>query len=259
MARSEADKLQSAYRFLLSDLMPFGRNARIQLEHGGVNDSAEHYETVTFWYGLPAASLIKTDEIDIGNEESEQEHGYFSPEASARTELTSRFEWGPDTLDGIEIYPAHTEDGRTTVGTSEFTLQIDPENVGVMLRRTLDYGFPNQRAIVAVADASEPNSALKDSDFEPAGIWYLAGSNLPVFSDPPDELGAAEHVLRESNRRFRDDEFLLPRALTRGRSAIRVRVTFTPVKTPLFPGHPVAPLAWSELGYSAYSFVLPKL
>jgi len=45
--------------------------------------------------------------------------------------------------------------------------------------------------------------------------------------------------------------------LTRGRSAIRVRVRFTPVEIPLFPGHPLPELAWSELGYTAYCWVLP--
>jgi hypothetical protein len=43
-------------------------------------------------------------------------------------------------------------------------------------------------------------------------------------------------VVQTSNRRFGDDEFLLPRQLTAGRSSIRVRVKFTPVATPLFPG-----------------------
>ena len=37
------DKIHSAYRFLLSDLIPFGRNARFTLEHGGANESDEHY------------------------------------------------------------------------------------------------------------------------------------------------------------------------------------------------------------------------
>ena len=45
-AVSEEDKIESAYRFLLADLMPFGRNAVIRLEHGGNNESTEHYETV---------------------------------------------------------------------------------------------------------------------------------------------------------------------------------------------------------------------
>ena len=46
---SPEDNVETAYRFLLADLMPFGKNARIQLEHGGVNESTQHYETVTYW------------------------------------------------------------------------------------------------------------------------------------------------------------------------------------------------------------------
>jgi len=72
-------------------------------------------------------------------------------------------------------------------------------------------------------------------------------------------LGATQHVVQTSNRRFRDDEFLLPRALTSGRSEIRVRAKFTPVPVPLFPGAPLSELAWSELRYDAYCFVVPDV
>jgi hypothetical protein len=95
------DRIESAYRFLLADLMPFGRNAVIRLEHGGEDRSTEHYETVTYWYGLPAASLIKTDELAVGDEKSEARHHYLSQEASKPYSLTSRYEWGPDTFHGI--------------------------------------------------------------------------------------------------------------------------------------------------------------
>jgi hypothetical protein len=37
-----------------------------------------------------------------------------------------------------------------------------------------------------------------------------------------------------------------------------VRVRFTPVSIPLYPGYPVPELAWSEMRYSAYSYVMPK-
>jgi hypothetical protein len=57
----------------------------------------------------------------------------------------------------------------------------------------------------------------------------------------------------------RDDEFLVPRDLTQGRSTIRVRVKFTPVKIPLFPGEPLPELAWSEIRYDTYCFILPKV
>jgi hypothetical protein len=36
-----------------------------------------------------------------------------------------------------------------------------------------------------------------------------------------------------------------------------VRVKFTPVAVPLFPGYPLAELAWSEIRYDAYCFVMP--
>jgi len=30
------------------------------------------------------------------------------------------------------------------------------------------------------------------------------------------------------------------------------------VRRPLFPGYPIAPLAWSEIRYDAYCYVMPK-
>jgi hypothetical protein len=257
-ARSDLDNIQSAYRFLLADLMPFGTNARIQFEHGADNRSTEHYETVTYWYGVPSPSLVKTDDLKIGDAESEKSHQYVSPDASSPYEITSRYEWGPDTIDGSEIFAAHTERGCTTKGTSEFTVALRPDNHGVLLRRTLDYAFPNQRAEVEVTDASG-RVTQSNAQWRPAGIWFLAGSNTCVYSNPKDELGATQHVVQTSNRRFRDDEFLIPRELTRGRSRIRIRVKFTPVDTPLFPGHPLPELAWSEIGYSVYCFVMPQV
>ncbi len=64
-------------------------------------------------------------------------------------------------------------------------------------------------------------------------------------------------MVQTSNRCFRDDEFIVPRVLTAGLSAIRIRVQFTPVRRPLFPGRPLADLAWSEIRYSVYCFVMP--
>ncbi len=245
VAIAPEDKIESSYRFLLADLFPFGKNARIQLEHGGTDESTQHYETVAFWYGLPAPSLIQTDRLLIADLASARAHRYNSPDASAPYEITSRYEWGPDTVKGREIYPAETARGRTTKTYSEFTLKIDPHNLGVLLRRKLDYAFPNQRAEVFV-------------NGQQAGVWYLAGSNTCVFSSPRAELGTTGHTVETSNRRFREDEFLIPRRLTAHRSSIRVRVQFTPVSIQLFPGRPFPDLAWSEIAYTAYCFVMPK-
>jgi hypothetical protein len=81
-AGTRRTKIHSAYRFLLSDLMPFGKERpSFTLEHGGLNQSTEHYRTVAYWYGAPAASLVKTDELDIGDAASEERARYVSPEA----------------------------------------------------------------------------------------------------------------------------------------------------------------------------------
>ncbi|MGV3774693.1 MAG: DUF2961 domain-containing protein [Verrucomicrobiales bacterium] len=458
-AKNDEDKIHSAYRFLLGDLMPFGKNARIHLEHGGINQSTEHYQTVAFWYGAPAASLVKTDELKLGDPESEKQHGYLSPTASEPYEMTSRYELGADTylkgypapkanpenfvefefeaeanvpyyiwtrgkavnpheltdafwlqfnddigtdkmgesyqsdrgfgnwldrhpvdvyawssalpqdppkqitfqkagkqrvriqprhpqhliqtiwlsasqkelpsdktrlpsvqsdskeivlrpenaskvqglckivrdetagsvqalqIDGegetliypdpfrsrsepltvelsgsnvVVAHPPHTDKGRKMTGTSEFILKLQPNNLGAMLRRKLDYQYPNQRARVFIADASHPVKAGEEPAWKEAGIWYLAGGNTYIYSDPVGELGETLHHVQTSNRRFRDDEFLVPRSLTEGRSAIRVKIEFTPVQRPLFPGKPLPELAWSEIRYDAYCFVMPN-
>jgi hypothetical protein len=253
-AGNPADLVESAYRFLLADLMPFGKRAVIRLEHGGENQSTEHYEAVTYWYGRNRATLQLTDSLQIGDAGSETAHDYVSPAASAPYAIESRYEWGPDTVNGRVIFPAHADRGRTTAGTSEFTVKLDPANLGVLLRRKLDYAFPNQRAEMSIARVT----AGRAGPFVPAGIWFLAGSNTCIFSTPADELGAPWHELRVSNRRFRDDEFLIQRALTAGCGEIRVRVRFTPVAIPLFPGHPLPELAWSEIRYDAYSILAPQ-
>jgi hypothetical protein len=250
-AVNEEDKIESEYRYLLADLMPFGKNAQIHLEHGAVNDSTDHYETIAYWYGLPSASLVQTDALQIGDLADEHAHAYNSPQASAPYAISSRYEWGVDHLNGKEIFPETTDHGRTTRTTSEFRMHIRPDNLGVMLRRKLDYSYPDQRAEVYIADSPKGN-------WKSAGMWYLAGSNTVVYSNPKQELGATVHGVETSNRRFRDDEFLIGRDLTRGKKAIWVRIKFTPVNRPLFPGHPLAEQAWSEIKYTAYSFVTPQ-
>ena len=64
----------------------------------------------------------------------------------------------------VAANPTHTDRGRKTRGASEFTLKVDPKNVGVLLRRKLDYQFPNQRAEVFIADVGTDK-------WQPAGAW----------------------------------------------------------------------------------------
>jgi len=267
-AKNPKDLIHSAYRFLLADLMPFGNRAVIRLEHGGENLSTEHYETVTYWYGLPAPSLVKTDELNVGDLASEKAHNYVSPQASAVETIVSRYEWGIDSLPkkawgnldiskipgfipGKEIYPALEENGRYTKGSSEFTVKINPKNKGLLLRRTLDYSIPNQKAEVYVSNKEGNNWKF-------AGIWYLAGSNTCIYSNPPGELDKRLYNVQTSNRRFRDDEFMIPGDLTQGASSVRIRIKHIPVERELLPGKSFPKeSAWSELRYRVYSYVMP--
>ena len=112
--------------------------------------------------------------------------------------VSSRYEWGIDSfpqinrnilpelkeLEGTEVYPQHEENGRIANGISEFTVSLSPENVGVMLRRTLDYSFPNQTSEVFV----EEKISAQKSQWIKVGTWYLAGSNTFVYSDPKGEM-----------------------------------------------------------------------
>jgi hypothetical protein len=250
-AANAEDLVESAYRYLLSDAMPFGRNARIQLEHGAVDDSTEHYRTVALWYGLPGASLVQTDALHVGDLADEARHRYVSPDASAVETLTSRYEWGVDHVGAAETYPATTDTGRHTTGTSEFTIALTPKNYGVLLRRKLDYLYPDQRAVVSVAD---------DRDGAPwvvASTWYVAGGSTVLYANAWSETGTDPGTVESSPHRWRDDELLLPRQLTEGRTSVRVRVAFAPANQPLRPGDTPATQAWSEYRYTAYCWVLP--
>jgi hypothetical protein len=243
---SAVDGIESAYRHLVGDAMPFGRRALIQLEHGGLDESGEHYTTVAYWYGHPGACLVLSDQLHVGDAADEQRHAYRSPDASPPESLSSRYELGVSA-------PESGDTGRHTKGVSEFRLAIDPQNVGVLLRRKFDQRSPNQRALVEVAD-DDPAAP-----FVRAGVWSTPGSDMVVYSNPPDELGGPAAFVETSNRRWREDEFLIARALTEGRKAIRVRVTYTPRNLPLLPGDAVLDQSWSEYRYWAYSWRFPPV
>ena len=253
-AKNDEDKIESAYRFLLADLMPFGKNAVIRLEHGGENESTEHYQTVTYWYGLPAASLVKTDELQIGDAESEKEHAYVSQRCfrALRNHFALRMGTG---------LVARERD----LSTAD---RQRPQDARALRNSSCNW-IPRTSASCFGANSiiNSPINAPKSSSPTPKlvrrngkrrgpGISRAATrASIPIRRP---ELGATEHNVQTSNRRFRDDEFLIPRKLTEGKKAIRVKVQFTPVNRPLFPGQPVPELAWSEIRYDAYCFVMPN-
>jgi hypothetical protein len=272
-SKSPRDLVNSAYRFLLADLFPFGNHAVIGLEHGGGNTSKDHYSGVAYWYGSPSPTLVLTDELNVCDEGDAKQHGYQSPTAERPYKLTSRYEWGPDhdlpawwndeeeqAHGARQFYPAEEDTVRIMRGTSEFTVQLDPDNLGVLLRRKLDYQYPNQRAQVSIKPADS------DMPWRYVGDWYTAGSNTCVHSRPTGEnfskaeLAATEHNVITSNRRWRESEFLLPRSVTRNVQRLAIRIEHVPINRPLYPGHSFPTKnAWSESRYWVYCYRLPTL
>ncbi|MFO7922170.1 MAG: DUF2961 domain-containing protein [Bacteroidales bacterium] len=106
----------------------------------------------------------------------------------------------------------------------------------------------------------------ENDDWNYVGTWYTAGSNTCVFSWPEGqsfteaELAPAEHNIITSNRRWREEEFIISSMNTQGADKIDIKLEFVPDNTDLFPGNPFpAPSAWSESRYWIYSYVLPDL
>jgi hypothetical protein len=100
-----------------------------------------------------------TDEIDIGNLESEIAHSYFIHPLSWSGSLNS------------EYAKSHTDKGRAHKGFSEFNLQIDPSAEEFKLLRRMDFGVANQKARVFVNGRE-------------AGIWFTEGmSNQYRWAD----------------------------------------------------------------------------
>ena len=204
------------YRLLIADSIPFNRHAVIRWGHGVLDLSTAAYRAAVFWYGTPAQTALLSDTLEVGDAASAAAHAYHATDAR-RYGLRAAYAYAPRS-------PASSAHGVSMTGSSTFRLALDSHNSGAFLRRTFDYGMPNQRAAIYV-----------DGRF--AGTWYSAGS----------VQGRDLHGLE---RRWRDEEFPLPPALTAGKSAITVRVQYLPTTDP--PDR-----AWTEFSYRIYSLVVP--
>ncbi len=163
---------QSAYRIFFGEAYVFDNEIEMNFEctNGG---SAE---SVIYYYLSPAGpSLNLTDEIDIGNPDSEQEHAYKIQEETWSGTQTSAY-------DGFEKDPDYfglTDDGRAYRGSVEFVVDISPQNRGVMLRKRLNCyrnwlqtgrvyvdGLEMEKPWhIATFDRSQENQAWMDTDY----------------------------------------------------------------------------------------------
>ncbi len=174
-----------AYRLMLADAVPFSSSITFGVEHGGTDDVPAVYGSTAYWYARPRAAMRQTDALTVGDTASEQAHGYTPADPGTASTLTSTHEGN----DGLQI--PETASLRDTSAPVAFRLAIDPDNGGVVLRRTSDQLVSYQAAEV-----------------------YVNGQDAGEWLEP---LGNQYH-------RWLDDIFQLPASLTAGRSALQLRL-----------------------------------
>jgi len=173
------------YRMHIGDLVPFFSEARLGIEHDMKNmDTTDAHSSVAYFYRRLEPLLRLSDEMDLSDPLSRTAHQYQARDATPTTEITSGFE-GDD--DNVTI----TDQGYSVQTESEFLVQIDPLNTGVLLRRQFDQYDGRQRADVYV-------------DGRPAGVWY------DVYENP--------------DLRWAESDFLLPPSLTGNKDRILIRI-----------------------------------
>jgi hypothetical protein len=172
------------YRFHYSDVIPFYKRGVFGIEHGGTNDHSSDYYSVAYYYVKSIQTAIPTDTLELGDSTSMANHSYTAHSSATTAGKTYYFEGDFDTSPVSSIGYYHQE-------SSDFTLNIDPENEGVRLLRLFDYSEENQSADIYVDDSL-------------VGTWYSAGSN--------------------EYKKWREEFFLIPKSLTNGKSQITIHI-----------------------------------
>ena len=193
----------------MGDCYPFGSSFRMTVEGGSGRRGRRNDRRagIVFWYGNTEPAMTLTDFLDVGDPDSESRHGYTAP-VSDKWNLTSSLE---GEFDNVSI----TDSGRTLQGPSQFTVQIAPENQGVLLRRRSDQMKRGQRARVSV-----------DGERIAERAWIV-----------PD---------RNPHSRWLEDEFVIPSSYTEGKRKIGIRIE------PVRDGDE-GPLNWNESLYWVFS------
>lgn len=180
-----ADYCVAVYRIMLADAIGYHSGIRFGIEHGKRNMVQPDYSSTAFLYTQPDAGISAGDDVSPTDPVNRVLHGYTDSDATDQL-LVSEYEGTQDTLPVVGSV-------RTTQGAIAFHVQIDPDNHGVLLRRTSDQATGFQSVDVAV-------------DGVPAGNWLQPRSNTV--------------------HRWLDDTYLVPQSVTAGKA--QVTVTLTP-------------------------------
>ena len=210
----------TAYRFHILDYVPFLNSIKLTQDHarGFTHDRDGTFLSAVYYYHNPKKFLELTDTIDVGKPDSESAHKYRVDSTEGKTRLqtdTAGYEGNFNEL--------ITDEGRWTDKGSSFTVKISPDNDGVRLRRRINQMAYHQEADVYV-------------DGTLAGTWFEQGANIVLNYDHQGYRDLVKKYFSQKNQevpiwqngtmpsKFRDTEFEIPAALTKGKKKLAVKL-----------------------------------
>lgn len=179
-----------AYRFHLSDIIPFSESIQFGLEKGPNNNVPGRYCSVTYFYKSPDTrpGIIMVADLDVGDRWSEELYSYAPPADSVAVSN----EWQ---YVGDSSFLLIVDQGLSFTGAVEFVTPVLQPNAGMLLRRRMDHGTGERlKADVFV-------------DGEYAGIWYEPDLNF---------VG--------TQNRWHDSEFMIRPDLVSTQAFARIRI-----------------------------------
>ncbi|KKC06686.1 DUF2961 domain-containing protein [Mycobacterium nebraskense] len=186
-----ADYCVAVYRLMLADAIDYHSAIRFGIEHGKRNMVQPDYSSTAFLYTQPDDTLAPGDDVRPADPVSRLLHGYTDTDATDQL-LVSAYEGNEDTRPVIGSV-------RVTNAAITFHVETDPDNRGILLRRTSDQGDGFQSADVAI-------------DGVPVGKWLQPRGN--------------------TFHRWLDDTYLLPQSLTAGKAQLTITLTPAPDSPP---------------------------
>ena len=210
------------WRFSIPDLYVFQGRLRTGHQVYGTHSPLGHEgmyvpgseESVAFLYQQKQPGITITDEIDIGSPISEQSHRYKA--IGDRTARTGKWWYDGEENNVLRPVPATVDNGNSVSKGSQFTLQIDPKNNGVRLRRRTDKENNRQLSRVYI-----------DGKLVTEHPWYSVDF---------------ERTFRDI--RWLDSDFEIPASYTRAKKTITVRIELISSENSV----------WDEYHYWAYCY-----
>ncbi len=179
-----------AYRFHISDVIPFNQSVEFGVEHGSGNESPGTYSSVAYYYKMQggASGLELVADLDLGDAWSESIYHYIPAYDFEAVSNSWSYEGDEDDVMIADAGYSFSD------SNSEFTVPVPDDCNGLLIRRRTDQGTGPQKADVLVDDVV-------------AGTWQMSDDNFSSV-----------------DQRWLDSEFRIEPGLVAGKDAVRISI-----------------------------------